>query len=91
MPAFSLIAIPRTASGIVSPRCFWKKQAFVDPSGQRTRESGRPSRWGNRIGSDGRVIDGQVALGDLLVGEENTIGMRQPNAGEHIRRIVLVL
>lgn len=41
---------------------------------------------GQQVRGDCRVIHSQVAFGDLCIGEENPIRMRQPNAREHVHR-----
>ena len=33
--------------GSIAFTCFWKKQGFAEPSGQRTSESGRPAMCGS--------------------------------------------
>jgi hypothetical protein len=37
--------------GSVELTCFWKKQGFPEPSGQRTMESGRPAMCGSMRGA----------------------------------------
>ena len=86
-PAFSLTSIPRTDSRHRDPQVPLVEAGFRRPVGtahQRQRPAHDVRQDERR---DGRVIDGNVALRDPLIREQNPIGMRQPNSGKHIRRL----